>query len=51
MNNVYSIADQTFDFGADPKKKATTSSSATSGGAGGFGGDRDFSDGFGVNMR
>ena len=51
MNNVYSIADQTFDFGADPKKKATTSSSATSGGAGGFGGGRDFSDGFGVNMR
>lgn len=29
MNNVYSIADQTFDFGADPKKKATTSSTAT----------------------
>jgi len=50
MNNVYSIADQTFDFGADPKKKATTSSSATSGGAGGFGGGRDFSTGFGVNL-
>lgn len=51
MNNVYSIADQTFDFGADPKKKATTSSSATSGGAGGFGGGRDFNDGVGVNLR
>ena len=50
MNNVYSIADQTFDFGADPKKKATTSSSATSGGAAGFGGGRDFSSGFGVNL-
>lgn len=29
MNNVYSIADQSFDFGMDPKKKATTSSGAT----------------------
>ena len=35
MNNVYSIADQTFDFGADPKKKATTTSSATGFGGGG----------------
>lgn len=35
MNNVYSIADQTFDFGMDPKKKATTSSAATGFGGGG----------------
>lgn len=49
MNNVYSIADQTFDFGADPKKKATTSSSAVSGGTYG-GGIRDFGAGFNVNL-
>ena len=41
MNNVYSIADQTFDFGMDAKKKAASSSSST-GGFGG-GGGRDFS--------
>lgn len=40
MNNVYSIADQSFDFGMDPKKKATTTSSATGfGGGGGRGPD------------
>lgn len=49
MNNVYSIADQTFDFGMDPKKKATTSSSAVSGGTYG-GGIRDFGAGFNVNL-
>lgn len=48
MNNVYSIADQTFDFGADPKKKATTSSSAVSGGTYG-GGIRDINTG-GLNL-
>jgi hypothetical protein len=51
MNNVYSIADQTFDFGMDPKKKSTTSSAGTGfGGGGGFGGGRDFG-GFNVNMN
>jgi hypothetical protein len=51
MNNVYSIADQTFDFGKDPKKKATTSSAGTGfGGGGGFGGGRDFG-GFNVNQN
>ena len=49
MNNVYSIADQTFDFGQDPKKKATTSSTAVSGGTYG-GGIRDFSTGLDVNI-
>lgn len=49
MNNVYSIADQTFDFGMDPKKKATTSSSAVSGGTYG-GGIRDIGAGA-VNFR
>jgi len=29
MNNVYSIADQQFDFGKDPKTKATTGSAAS----------------------
>jgi hypothetical protein len=51
MNNVYSIADQPFDFGMDPKKKATTSSAATGFGGGSFGpggGGRDFG-GFNVN--
>jgi hypothetical protein len=38
MNNVYSIADQTFDFGMDAKKKAASSSSST----GGFGGSGRF---------
>jgi predicted alpha/beta superfamily hydrolase len=43
MNNVYSIADQTFDFGMDAKKKAASSSSST----GGFGGGgRGFDAGF-----
>lgn len=37
MNNVYSIADQTFDFGMDPKKRATTSSAGTGYGYGGGG--------------
>ena len=50
MNNVYSIADQTFDFGMDPKKKATTSSAGTGfGQGGGFGGGRDFG-GINVNL-
>jgi hypothetical protein len=50
MNNVYSIADQTFDFGKDPKKKATTSSAGTGfGGGGGFAGGRDFG-GFKANF-
>lgn len=35
MNNVYSISDQQFDFGMDPKKKATTTSAAGFTGAGG----------------
>lgn len=48
MNNVYSIADQTFDFGKDPTKKATTSSSAVSGGTYG-GGIRDINTG-GLNL-
>jgi hypothetical protein len=47
MNNVYSIADQTFDFGMDAKKKISSSSSST-GGFGG-GGGRDFSN-FDTNM-
>lgn len=38
MNNVYSIADQTFDFGKDPSKTATNSSAASTGG-GSFGVD------------
>lgn len=50
MNNVYSIADQSFDFGADPKKKATTSSSAISGGTYG-GGIRDVGAGINVNFN
>lgn len=33
MNNVYSIADQQFDFGKDPSKKATNSSGAGLGGS------------------
>ena len=39
MNNVYSIADQQFDFGGDPKTKTTTGSAAgfTGGSGGGFG--------------
>lgn len=44
MNNVYSIADQTFDFGMDAKKKAASSSSSTGGGFGG--GGRGFDAGF-----
>jgi hypothetical protein len=35
MNNVYSVADQTFDFGQDAKKKATTGSTNTGSSAGG----------------
>jgi hypothetical protein len=40
MNNVYSIADQQFDFGGDPKSKTTTGSAAGFTGipGGGFGG-------------
>jgi hypothetical protein len=38
MNNVYSIADQTFDFGKEPSKTATNSSAASTGG-GSFGVD------------
>jgi hypothetical protein len=33
MNNVYSLADQTLDFGANPKTKATTTSGAGLGGS------------------
>ncbi len=43
MNNVYSIADQTFDFGMDAKKKAASSSSSTGGYSGG---GRGFDAGF-----
>lgn len=50
MNNVYSIADQSFDFGMDPKKKATTSSSAVSGGTYG-GGMREVGAGGFENLR
>lgn len=48
MNNVYSIADQTFDFGMDATRRATTGSSGTGfgggtggGGSGGGRGRRD----------
>jgi hypothetical protein len=41
MNNVYSIADQQFDFGKDAQKKAASSSSST-GGFGGGGRDAGF---------
>lgn len=51
MNNVYSIADQSFDFGMDPKKKATTSSSAVSGFTGGAGGIGGFNGSFGINVQ
>ena len=50
MNNVYSIADQQFDFGADPKKKATTSSTAVSSGVNG-GSMNNIGAGFGINYQ
>ena len=49
MNNVYSVADQTFDFGMDPKKRSVSSSSST-GGSFGPGGGRGFDIGMNVNM-